>query len=135
MLHVIGALCLLSVCCKQYNWLSVYSWHAIIGALLHVLCYLCVVRNDWCQFQLSTLSSDDKERQPQTHIERLLSCERHFVAQMQFGMQRYSRPLSHCIISPGDHSTLFQNVEQVTFHLYHREWRISNCNTQTCNRS
>ena len=35
------------------------------------------------------------------------------MKQMDFGIERYSRPLLHCIVSPTEHNTLFQNVEKL----------------------
>ena len=46
-------------------------------------------------------------------VQRLLDSEEDFVTLMETGMQRYSMPLRHCMISGAEHSTLFQNVEKV----------------------
>lgn len=68
--------------------------------------------------QVSTLSAVDDHHQ--TQVDRLLASERHFVSQMQFGIQRYSSPLLHCIISAQEHATLFQNVDKlVSISDYH----------------
>ena len=45
--------------------------------------------------------------------ERVLTCETEFVRVMQCGIQRYSRPLRHRVISHSEHATLFQNIEKV----------------------
>ena len=51
-------------------------------------------------------------------IYRLWRCEADFVQMMSSGIQRYSRPLRHCIISSVEHKALFQNVEKVFFLLF-----------------
>jgi len=43
----------------------------------------------------------------------LYACEETFVREMQCGIQRFSRPLRHCVISSQQHSDIFQNVEKV----------------------
>ncbi|KAI0227526.1 hypothetical protein LSAT2_021994 [Lamellibrachia satsuma] len=45
--------------------------------------------------------------------QRVLACESKFVEVMQSGIQRYSRPLRHRVISHSEHATLFQNVEKL----------------------
>lgn len=42
-----------------------------------------------------------------------MSIEMDFIDVMHAGMQRYSRPLRHCILNPRQHFTLFQNIEKV----------------------
>lgn len=57
------------------------------------------------------------ERRKQEATHRLLSVELDFIDSMHAGMQRYSRPLRHCILSQQQHSALFQNIEKVWFYL------------------
>ncbi|KAK3088405.1 hypothetical protein FSP39_018747 [Pinctada imbricata] len=60
------------------------------------------------------------ERCRQEAVHRLLSLELDFIDVMHAGMQRFSRPLRHCILSPQQHLTLFQNIEKlVTISEYH----------------
>ncbi|CAL1540455.1 unnamed protein product, partial [Lymnaea stagnalis] len=53
-------------------------------------------------------------------IHRLMSLELDFIDFMHYGIERYSRPLRHCIVSPHQHMTIFQNVEKlVTISEFH----------------
>ncbi|KAK3593735.1 hypothetical protein CHS0354_013632 [Potamilus streckersoni] len=54
------------------------------------------------------------ERRKQEAVHRLLSLELDFVDLMHSGMQRYSRPLRHCILTNIQHFALFQNIEKLT---------------------
>ncbi|WAR30627.1 RGS3-like protein [Mya arenaria] len=54
------------------------------------------------------------ESSKQEAIHRLLTIELDFIDVMHAGMQRYSRPLRHCILSHSQHATLFQNIEKLT---------------------
>lgn len=58
-----------------------------------------------------TVPTPDKRKQEAIH--RLMSIEMDFIDVMHAGMQRYSRPLRHCILNPKHHFTLFQNIEKV----------------------
>ena len=62
------------------------------------------------------MSLDEREEQRWDCARKLLECEQEFISQMHYGLQRYSRPLRHCIVSEADHAILFQNVEQVIVH-------------------
>ncbi|XP_069120607.1 uncharacterized protein [Argopecten irradians] len=53
------------------------------------------------------------ERRKQDAMHRLLSLELDFIDFMHAGMQRFSRPLRHCILSQKQHTALFQNIEKV----------------------
>lgn len=65
-----------------------------------------------------TVPTPDKRKQEAIH--RLMSIEMDFIDVMHAGMQRYSRPLRHCILNPRQHFTLFQNIEKlVTISEYH----------------
>ncbi|XP_048777843.2 uncharacterized protein LOC125681698 isoform X1 [Ostrea edulis] len=65
-----------------------------------------------------TVPTPDKRKQEAIH--RLMSIEMDFIDIMHAGMQRYSRPLRHCILNPKHHFTLFQNIEKlVTISEYH----------------
>ena len=57
--------------------------------------------------------SVDTRRQAALH--RLLCMEENFVDLMHQGVQKFSRPLRHCILSSPQHETLFQNIEKVIF--------------------
>ncbi len=60
----------------------------------------------------------DKERH--SAIESLMDCEARFIQDMSLGVQLFSRPLRHCVISHSEHMQLFQNVEKlVTISEYH----------------
>ncbi|XP_055896512.1 uncharacterized protein LOC106061993 isoform X2 [Biomphalaria glabrata] len=53
-------------------------------------------------------------------IHRLMSLELDYIDFMHYGIERYSRPLRHCIVSAQQHMALFQNVEKlVTISEYH----------------
>jgi hypothetical protein len=43
----------------------------------------------------------------------LVTCEQRFIDIMQHGIQQFSRPLRHCVLSRQQHTTLFQNIEKV----------------------
>ncbi len=62
------------------------------------------------QCDISTASDPDT-----VAILKLLDCEESFVKQMQDGIQRFSWPLRHHILTPRQHRILFQNVEKVRF--------------------
>jgi hypothetical protein len=64
-------------------------------------------------YVLQNVQSTEKRRQEAIH--RLITVEMDFIDLMHAGIQRYSRPLRHCILSQLQHSTLFQNVEKVSF--------------------
>lgn len=57
-------------------------------------------------------SGDDQRRR---YLYQLISREQHFVNALQFGMQRFTSPLRERkdLISPSDHRTLFQNIDEV----------------------
>ena len=48
-----------------------------------------------------------------TAIQQILDCEELYISSMQYGIQRYSRPLRHRILTSHQHQTLFQNIEKV----------------------
>nr|KAG5693409.1 hypothetical protein BaRGS_009882 [Batillaria attramentaria] len=67
-----------------------------------------------------TVPTFNVEQKKQEAIHRLLSLELDFIDFMHAGIQRYSRPLRHCILSVAQHKTVFQNVEKlVTISEYH----------------
>ncbi|PVD28313.1 hypothetical protein C0Q70_10900 [Pomacea canaliculata] len=53
------------------------------------------------------------EQKKHEAIHRLLSLELDFIDFMHAGLQRYSRPLRHCVLSGTQHYAVFQNVEKV----------------------
>ncbi|XP_071096723.1 uncharacterized protein [Haliotis cracherodii] len=60
------------------------------------------------------------ERRKQEAVHRLMSLELDYIDFMHAGMQRYSRPLRHCILSAQQHKAVFQNIEKlVTISEYH----------------
>lgn len=58
-------------------------------------------------------SSTSAEKGVQKLIKQLLTAESNFIDVMHAGMQRYSRPLRHNILTPQQYSTLFQNIEKL----------------------
>ena len=50
----------------------------------------------------------------QAALQSLLECEQDFVDVMHRGIQMFSRPLRHHILTSQQHSSIFQNVEKVT---------------------
>ena len=50
----------------------------------------------------------------QAALQSLLECEQDFVDVMHRGIQMFSRPLRHHILTSQQHSDIFQNVEKVT---------------------
>ncbi len=61
--------------------------------------------------------------------EKLLRAEYDFLSKMQAGVQCFSRPLRYCMLTPLEHSTLFQNGEKIMaiaeFHLK----KLSDCDS------
>ena len=55
----------------------------------------------------------NQEQERQHSISQLVGQQEQFVAQMNFGLQYYLHPLGEAVLSPADHKTLFQNIEQV----------------------
>ena len=43
----------------------------------------------------------------------LIQIEKEFISQLELGVQLYSRPLKHYLISSTEHGKLFQNIEKV----------------------
>ncbi|VDH97352.1 regulator of G-protein signalling 3 [Mytilus galloprovincialis] len=81
-----------------------------------------------------TVQSTEKRRQEAIH--RLLTVEMDFIDLMHAGIQRYSRPLRHCILSQLQHSALFQNVEKlVTISEYHVKQMQDNMNSSDTDTS
>ncbi|XP_060553687.1 uncharacterized protein LOC132714782 isoform X2 [Ruditapes philippinarum] len=60
---------------------------------------------------LNSAISVDTRRQAALH--RLLCLEENFVDFMNSGIQKFSRPLRHCVINSSQHATLFQNIEKI----------------------
>ena len=44
----------------------------------------------------------------------LVELEENYVQLMHHGIQCYSRPLRHAVLSSDQHSAMFQNIEKVT---------------------
>ena len=44
---------------------------------------------------------------------RLIGIEKDFISQLELGVQFYSRPLKHYLISSSEHGKLFQNIEKI----------------------
>ncbi len=60
----------------------------------------------------------DSERH--SALEQLVTCEASFIQDTSLGVQLYSRPLRHCIVTHAQHKQLFQNLEKlVTISEYH----------------
>lgn len=55
------------------------------------------------------------EDAPRKYLFQLINREQHFVTALQYGMQRFANPLQERrdLISPTDHRTLFQNIEEI----------------------
>lgn len=55
------------------------------------------------------------EDSPRKYLHQLINREQHFVSALQFGVQRFASPLQERrdLISPTDHRTLFQNIEEI----------------------
>jgi regulator of G-protein signaling 3 len=80
------------------------------------------------RIRFQELSEEEQNRQ--LAIQELFQLEKIFIKKMQFGIDRYSSPLRHKFVSPAEHLTLFQNLEQlVSISEYHvhklQESRIS----------
>ena len=53
------------------------------------------------------------ETRRQAALHRLLCVEENYVELMTAGIQQFSRPLRHCIVTGSQHAALFQNIEKV----------------------
>ena len=53
----------------------------------------------------------------QDALQSLLECEQDFVDVMHRGIQMFSRPLRHHILTSQQHSNIFQNIEKVTINM------------------
>lgn len=64
-----------------------------------------------CQSMLLTNTEDA----PRKYLYQLINREQHFVTALQYGIQRFVSPLQERrdLISPTDHRTLFQNIEEI----------------------
>ncbi|KAL3872430.1 hypothetical protein ACJMK2_040357 [Sinanodonta woodiana] len=58
-------------------------------------------------------SGNTKDTRCQDAVNRLLNQDMDFVQLMHHGMQQYSRPLRHCILSQSQYEMLFQNIEKL----------------------
>jgi len=67
-----------------------------------------------------------EEQERQRAVESIHILEEEFVTQMQCGIQRFSRPLRHCLVSSRQHATLFQNVEKVSLRFLYEHMRHVN---------
>ena len=63
------------------------------------------------------LISSDVSQSYERDALRLIEMEKEFISKLELGVQFYSRPLKHYLISANEHAKLFQNIEKV----------ISNC--------
>lgn len=66
----------------------------------------------WLIFQ--EFVSESYERQAL----RLIEIEKEFISQLELGVQYYSRPLKHYLISINEHGKLFQNIEKVFLSIW-----------------
>ena len=57
----------------------------------------------------SNIISESYERD----VAHLIEIEKDFITQIELGVQLYSRPLKHYLISSNEHAKLFQNIEKV----------------------
>lgn len=55
------------------------------------------------------------EDAPRRFLYQLINREQHFVTALQYGIQRFTAALNERtdLISPSDHKTLFQNIEEI----------------------
>lgn len=67
-----------------------------------------------CHFQQSILPSSADDA-PRKYLYQLINREQHFVTALQYGVQRFASALQERrdLISPTDHRTLFQNIEEI----------------------
>jgi hypothetical protein len=49
----------------------------------------------------------------ENEVLRLIEIEKEFIRQLELGVQLYSRPLKHYLISSTEHGKLFQNIEKI----------------------
>ena len=56
----------------------------------------------------------------QAALQSLLECEQDFVDVMHRGIQMFSRPLRHHILTSQQHSNIFQNIEKVTINMSYK---------------
>lgn len=65
-----------------------------------------------CVKSMQPLTAEDA---PRKYLYQLINREQHFITALQFGVQRFTAALQERrdIISPTDHRTLFQNIEEI----------------------
>ncbi|KAK3594506.1 hypothetical protein CHS0354_007144 [Potamilus streckersoni] len=68
---------------------------------------------DDCTQSLLRNSINDLKKCCQDAANRLLIIDMDFVQLMYHGLQQYSRPLRHCILSQTQYGTLFRNIEKL----------------------
>ena len=71
-------------------------------------------------------------------LQQILRCEQDYVDHMRYGLERFSRPLLHSILSVTEHRQLFHNVEKVvavsSFCLHQLEALCEDLYTETPRR-
>ena len=78
----------------------------------------------WGGATFSDLSLSSEEHSccstQQAALQSLLECEQDFVDVMHRGIQMFSRPLRHHILTSQQHSNIFQNIEKVTINMSYK---------------
>ncbi len=62
---------------------------------------------------------------------RLIEIEKDFINQLELGVQLYSRPLKHYLISSTEHGKLFQNIEKILAISRYQLNRLQSLSDQT----
>ena len=79
------------------------------------------------EHRLKINHSDVYERE----VSHLIEIEKEFINQLEMGVQLYSRPLKHYLISSMEHAKLFQNIEKILAISRYQLNRLQSLSEQT----
>lgn len=86
-----------------------------------------------CDRKIFKLPKNNMSHQKADAVQRLISIESDYVSFMHSGIEQYSRPLRHCILSQKQHSTIFQNAEKLVtlseYHLKQLQFNAPSCSS------
>jgi hypothetical protein len=74
------------------------------------------IQSDGSESGVGSESTDNEHRSIcnyEREALRLIEIEKEFINQLELGVQYYSRPLKHYLISSTEHGKLFQNIEKI----------------------
>jgi len=78
--------------------------------------FMSPIQSDGSESGVGSESTDNEHRSIDNYERealRLIEIEKEFINQLELGVQYYSRPLKHYLISSTEHGKLFQNIEKI----------------------